>query len=78
MTKALAYAEKLREAGVDVTLADYPDMVHDFIYMQAVLPQAQEALHAAAAALKAAVRGNSPLPSPAIRCGPIAESIFPD
>ena len=36
--EGLAYAEKLREAGVAVTVADYPDMVHDFIYMQAVLP----------------------------------------
>lgn len=53
--EGLAYAEKLRAAGVDVTLADYPDMVHDFIYMQAVLPQAQRALHAAAEALKKAV-----------------------
>jgi acetyl esterase len=50
--EGLAYAEKLRAAGVSVTVADYPDMVHDFIYMQAVLPQAQRALAAAAAALK--------------------------
>ena len=50
--EGLAYADRLREAGVPVTVADYPDMVHDFIYMQAVLPQAQRALHAAAAALK--------------------------
>ncbi|MBV9061698.1 MAG: alpha/beta hydrolase fold domain-containing protein, partial [Alphaproteobacteria bacterium] len=47
-----AYAEKLRAAGVAVTLDDYPDMVHDFIYLQAVLPQAAEALGAAANALK--------------------------
>jgi len=53
--EGLAYAEKLRAAGVQVTVADYPDMVHDFIYMQAVLPQAQRALHAAAAALKGAL-----------------------
>ena len=48
------YAEKLRAAGVAVTVADYPDMVHDFIYMDAILPQAREALVAAANALKAA------------------------
>ena len=53
--EGVAYAEKLRAAGVAVTVADYPDMVHDFIYMQAVLPQAQRALAAAAAALKDAV-----------------------
>lgn len=53
--EGLAYAERLRAAGVPVTVADYPDMVHDFIYMQAVLPQAQRALHTAAAALKDAI-----------------------
>jgi acetyl esterase len=53
--EGLAYAQKLRAAGVDVTVADFPDMVHDFIYLQAVLPQAAEALNAAAKALKAAL-----------------------
>jgi len=53
--EGLAYAEKLRAAGVPVTVADYPDMVHDFIYLQAVLPQAAEALNTAAKALKAAL-----------------------
>jgi len=53
--EGLQYAEKLRTAGVPVTVADYPDMVHDFIYLQAVLPQAAEALNTAAKALKAAL-----------------------
>lgn len=53
--EGFAYAEKLRIAGVSVTVADYPDMVHDFIYLQAVLPQAAEALNTAAKALKAAL-----------------------
>lgn len=53
--EGLAYAEKLRAAGVSATIADYPDLVHDFIYMQAVLPQAPEAMKAAAGALKAAL-----------------------
>jgi len=48
------YAEKLRAAGVGVAVADYPDMVHTFIYFEALLPQAHEALVAAAHALKAA------------------------
>jgi len=48
------YAEKLRAAGVAVTVADYPDMVHTFIYFEGMLPQAHEALVAAAAAMKAA------------------------
>lgn len=53
--EGLAYAEKLRAAGVPVIVADYPDMVHDFIYLQSVLPQASEALNAAAKALKDAL-----------------------
>ncbi len=53
--EGLHYAEKLRGAGVSVTVADYPDLVHDFIYMQAVLPQAHEAVAAAAKAVQAAL-----------------------
>ncbi|HEX3944426.1 MAG TPA: alpha/beta hydrolase [Rhizomicrobium sp.] len=53
--EAIAYAEKLRAAGVAVTLDDYPNMVHDFIYFQAVLPQAADALNSAANALKTAL-----------------------
>ncbi|HTO41250.1 MAG TPA: alpha/beta hydrolase [Rhizomicrobium sp.] len=49
------YADKLRAGGVAVTVADYPDLVHDFIYMQAVLPQAHEAVAAAAKAVSAAL-----------------------
>jgi acetyl esterase len=50
-----AYAEKLRGAGVKVTVADYPDMVHGFIYLQTVLPQAHDAVAQAAKAVKAAL-----------------------
>ncbi len=49
------YADRLRQAGVPVTLRDYPDMVHDFIYMVSALPAARTALSDAAAALKAAL-----------------------
>jgi acetyl esterase/lipase len=54
--EGVAYAEKLKAAGVNVTLVDYPGLVHDFIYMQTILPQAPEAVKAAAAALKGALR----------------------
>ena len=47
------YAEKLRAAGVKVTVADYPGMVHCFIYMQSFLPQAHEALASASKAVGA-------------------------
>jgi acetyl esterase len=53
--EGIAYAEKLRAAGVPVTIADYPGFVHDFIYLQAVLPQAPEALRAASMALRSAL-----------------------
>jgi acetyl esterase len=53
--EGVAYAEKLRAAGVEVTLDDYPDLTHDFIYLQAVLPQAADALCKVAGALKEAL-----------------------
>jgi acetyl esterase len=55
--EGVMYAEKLKAAGVSVTVADYPDLVHDFIYLQAVLPQAGQALRAASAALRGAISG---------------------
>ena len=53
--EGLAYADKLRGAGVKVTIADYPDLVHGFIYLQTVLPQAHEAVAEAAKAVKRAL-----------------------
>ena len=47
-----AYAEKLQEAGVKVTLTRYPGMVHAFIRMTAVLDKANEALEEVADVLK--------------------------
>jgi acetyl esterase len=49
--EGMQYADKLRAAGVKVTVADHSDMVHCFIYLQAVLPQAHEALASAAKAV---------------------------
>ncbi|HEX4178093.1 MAG TPA: alpha/beta hydrolase [Rhizomicrobium sp.] len=51
--EGLAYAEKLKSAGVKVTIADYADLVHCFIYLQTVLPEAHEAVARAAKAVKA-------------------------
>ena len=53
--EGLAYAQKLRAAGVKVTIADYADMVHCFIYLQTILPQAHDAVAAAAKAMRAAL-----------------------
>ncbi len=55
--EGLAYAQKMRAAGVPVTVSDYPDMVHDFVMMHAVVPQGREALQAIAAAVKQALAG---------------------
>lgn len=51
------YADKLRSAGVPVTVADYGDMVHCFFYLQSILPQARDAVGAIAKALKTAFDG---------------------
>lgn len=53
--EGIAYADKLRAAGVPVTVADYPDLVHVFTWLQSVLPQAGEAVRAASAALRGAL-----------------------
>ena len=50
--EGLAYAEKLREAGVEATVADYPGMLHGFVSLQAVLPQAHVALSDAAKSVR--------------------------
>lgn len=49
--EGMQYADKLRAAGVKVQIADYSDMVHCFVYLQSVLPQAHEALASAAKAV---------------------------
>jgi acetyl esterase len=53
--EGLAYADKLKAAGVKVTVADYSDMVHCFIYLQSVLPQAHDAMAKAAEAVAQAL-----------------------
>jgi acetyl esterase len=52
--EGLAYADKLRAAGVPVVLELLRGVTHDFIKMGRALPEAQQALDAAAAALKEA------------------------
>jgi acetyl esterase len=53
--EGLAYAEKLKAAGVNVTIDDYSDKVHSFIYLQTVLPDAHQAVANAAGAVKVAL-----------------------
>jgi acetyl esterase len=54
--EGLLYAEKLRQAGVPCEVVEHKGLVHDFIYLQGVLPQAGVALKHAANALKAALQ----------------------
>lgn len=50
-----AYAERLRAAGVPATATRYPGMIHAFFNMDAILPQAGQAIDEAATALRAAL-----------------------
>jgi len=50
--EGIAYADKLRAAGVAVELELFRGMTHDFIKMGRAIPQAHAALDAVAAALK--------------------------
>lgn len=52
--EGLAYADRLRAAGVEVTLELLRGMTHDFIKMGRALPEARSAQHAAGAALQKA------------------------
>jgi acetyl esterase len=49
--EAIAYAGRLRDAGVPVEEIAFPDMIHGFLNMGGVLPQAGEAVTRVAQAL---------------------------
>lgn len=53
--EGVLYVNKLRQAGVTVDLCEWPGVTHDFIRMGRALPQAGEAVRAAAAALRMAL-----------------------
>ncbi len=55
--EGLAYADRLRAAGVPVALELFRGVTHDFIKMGRALPEATAALDAAAAALRGAWAG---------------------
>jgi acetyl esterase len=51
----IAYAEKLKAAGVSVMHIDYPTMIHGFFSMPGLIPLASEAIAAAAQAVRKAL-----------------------
>lgn len=51
--EGLAYAAQLRRAGVAVQAQEWPGVTHDFIKMSRALPEAEQAVEAAAQALRA-------------------------
>ncbi len=56
--EGIAYAKRLREAGNQVELMDYPGMVHPFFSMSGAVDVARQAIADAAAALRRAFRAN--------------------
>ena len=54
--EAIAYAEKLKQAGVKVSQVDYPTMIHGFFSMQGLIPLSTEAIAAAAHAVRDAMK----------------------
>ncbi|ADJ63843.1 alpha/beta hydrolase [Herbaspirillum seropedicae] len=56
LDEGMAYAEKLRQAGVPVQLDIHPGMVHDFLRLGMVVAEADQARTAIAARLAAAMR----------------------
>ena len=52
---AVAYSERLKQAGVAVVHVDYPGMIHGFFSMQGLIPLASNAIAAAAHAVQHAL-----------------------
>jgi acetyl esterase len=52
---AIAYAERLKQAGVAVVQVDYPTMIHGFFSMQGLIPLATSAIAASAHAVQQAL-----------------------
>jgi acetyl esterase len=53
--EGVAYAERLRAAGVPVRLSEYGDMIHGFLRMSAVIDRSRDAQDEVATALRAAL-----------------------
>jgi len=51
-----AYAERLRQAGVPVTISRYPGMIHAFVSMRGVLAGGREAIRETAGFIRSTAR----------------------
>jgi acetyl esterase len=58
--EGVAYAERLREAGVPVRLSEYEGMIHGFLRMRALIDRSQTVLEESAEALRGALRLQAP------------------
>lgn len=64
-SEGIAFADKLEAGGVDVDLDDVPGVIHGFMMMQRLLPQARESLERLAVSIKRSVE-------PTVRRGEVA------
>ncbi len=55
--EGIAYGERLRDAGVDVTVSNHAGMIHSFVSLGAVLDGGRKGLDEAVSALRAALHG---------------------
>ena len=62
--EGIAYAERLRDAGVPVRLSEYEGMIHGFVRMQAMIDRSHDLLHEVARFLADAVGGDRRLDYP--------------
>ena len=59
--EGVAYAERLREAGVPVFLSEYEGMIHGFVRMQALIDRSHDLIHELGRFLADAVGGDQRL-----------------
>ncbi len=62
--EGVAYAERLREVGVEVRLSEYEGMIHGFLRMGGVLDRSQDVLDESARALREAFDADTGVTAP--------------
>ncbi len=59
--EGVAYANRLKQAGVPATLVEYPGQIHGFISMAGLIPEGRAALRAGADAVRRALLAPTPV-----------------